>query len=105
MKNVKSAWFSINLSTQSGSLERLLGKVRRRGFQIDSMTVHTSPLTDGYRIEVRVLGERSFEGLARQLANQVDVSMVSVHVSQPAVEYVTSKFAGPVLQVETSNPN
>ena len=105
MNNTQSAWFSINLSTQTGSLERLLGRVRRRGFQIDSMTVHTSPLTGGYRLELRLLGERSFEGLARHLANQVDVSAVSLHVSQPAVEFVTSHFTSPKLQVETAAPN
>ncbi len=80
------AWFSINLSNQAGSLERLLGRIRRRGFQLENMMVTNSSIVDGYRIEIRVHGNRSFKTLAKHIANMSDVLMVSLHVAESSYD-------------------
>ena len=96
------AWYSINLSTQTGSLERLMGRIRRRGFQVENMMVTHNSFTGGYRVEVRVAGSRCVKTLARHIAHLVDVSTVSLHVSSAPVEYATSVPTGPVSDFATS---
>ena len=90
MRTNPSAYFTVNLSDQLGSLQRLLGTIRRRGFEVETMMVTKSAVTEGYHIEVRLGGERSFEMLARQIAKLFEVSSVSLHASRKPVEYSTS---------------
>lgn len=85
-----SAHFSVNVNDQLGSLQRLLGTIRRRGFKIENMMVTRNPLTDGYRIEARLEGNRSFETLGLHIANLFDVSSVSLQASQAPVNFTRS---------------
>ena len=85
-----AACVSVNLTDQPGSVQRLLGTVRRRGFRIDNLILTRNPVTDGYRIEMRLAGERSFETLAKHIANLFEVSSVSLQTSSPAVEFAGS---------------
>lgn len=89
----KHAWLTINLSTQTSALERLLGCIRRRGFQIENMMVTNNQYTHGYRIEVRVVGQRCFSTLARHVANLVDVSTVSLLASNQPIDFQTAVSA------------
>lgn len=63
-------------------MQRLLGTIRRRGFQIESMMATRDASGDGYRIEIRLNGDcpgvRSFEILGRQIARNLDVISVSM---------------------------
>lgn len=86
MNDNRSAYFSIHLSDQIGALQRLCGTIRRRGFGIENMMVTRNPMTAGYRIEVCLRGERSFETLARHIANLLDVSLVCLQASAESVK-------------------
>ncbi|MEM9411960.1 MAG: ACT domain-containing protein [Planctomycetota bacterium] len=93
-----TAHFTVDLSRQTGSLERLLSRVRRRGFQVENMIV-TGHQSSNYRIELRLAGQRSFETLAKHLANLADVFNVSLQIPSSLIEY--SKKLNPAV---TSNP-
>ena len=82
-----SAHFSVDLSRQTGSLERLLSRVRRRGFTVENMVVTGHESSKSYRIELRLAGQRSFETLAKHLANLADVFNVSLQISSSFIEY------------------
>ncbi|MEM7452956.1 MAG: ACT domain-containing protein [Planctomycetota bacterium] len=90
-KHMNSAHFCVNITDQPGSLQRLLGTIRRRGFSVDSLIVTRDPVVDGYRVEARLAGDRSFETLARHVANLFDVASVSLQAAQAPVEF--SRFA------------
>lgn len=89
MNERRSAYFSVNLSNQIGSLQRLLGIIRRRGFDVENMMVTRNPVTNGYRIEVRLAGERCFETLARHIANLFEVSSVSLQASAAPLNFTS----------------
>lgn len=92
MKTETAASISIILSRQTGSLERLLGRIRRRGFTVEGMMVNNSSLVDGYRIEMRVGGERSFQTLAKHLANLEEVLQVSLQTAESIVDFRSQTF-------------
>ena len=78
MNENQVANFVISLSQQIGSFQRMLGTIRRRGFTIDSLLATRNTADNDYRIEVRLTGTRSFETLAKHLANQADIASVSL---------------------------
>ena len=85
------AHFIIHTTPEVGALQRLINTIRKRGFRIDSMMAVSHPSDQGFRIEVRLEGPRSFETLARQLSNQLDIVSLSVmaqqaFLSEPAPE-------------------
>ena len=82
-----SAFFSVHLSRQTGSLERLISRIRRRGFSVQSMIVTQRGSNDGFHVEMQLLGHRSFETLAKHLANLVDVTTISLKIPHTRVEY------------------
>jgi len=75
------------LNDQEGSLERLLGRIRRRGFRIDSMVVSTEPSNRGYRLDLTVIGERCFRKLARHLLTNCEVHTVRLRTTSQAVVF------------------
>lgn len=91
--NSPTAYFSVNLSDATGSLQRFLGVVRRRGFDVENMLVTRNPNTEGYRVEVRLKGGRSFETLARHLANLFDVFTVSLLPPSASIEFTNKVTA------------
>lgn len=79
------AHFLINITREIGAVERLLGTVRRRGFEVESIMATQAGSGDsetGYRIELRLQRHDShllsFETLARQIARNLDVLSVSM---------------------------
>lgn len=85
MKRMQSAYLTVQLTGQTGSLERLLGRIRRRGFQIENMMVASSGFLGDYRIDMRLTGDRSFESLTKQLANLYEVTSIALHVAAESV--------------------
>ena len=77
-------YMQISARQGEGVLERLLGVVRFRGFQLLEMTAHTPPVGSGYAVTLKVAGERTGENLKRQLEKLVDVQMVDMFtLAQP----------------------
>jgi acetolactate synthase regulatory subunit len=70
-----------------GSMERVLGVVRFRGFQLLEMTAHAVRETQSLELTLRIEGLRG-EQLLRQLQKQADVRLAELFtcptVSQPA---------------------
>lgn len=60
-----------------GSLERVLGVVRFRGFHLLEMTVHAVTEANALELTLRVQGRRG-EQLLRQLQKQADVRMAEL---------------------------
>jgi acetolactate synthase regulatory subunit len=64
------------MSRAYGSLNRLIGIVRQRCFEVESMTVQ-SESADHYRIEMVVISERNIVHLLKKISQMADVSSVS----------------------------
>lgn len=89
MNYKQTAWLSVHLGCQPGSIQRLLGTVRRRGFEVQSMMLTRNRRPDQYCVEMRLHGERSFETLARHIANLFEVATVRMQPSTTPFEYAT----------------
>lgn len=76
-------FFTLELSNAEGALERMLGRIRQRGFRIVAISARES--TDAQRVRARVIvrGERSLENLLRQLCRSPLVLQAS---GLPSVE-------------------
>jgi acetolactate synthase regulatory subunit len=76
MPPVESSQLIIHMSRAYGSLNRLIGIVRQRCFEVESMTVQ-SESADHYRIEMVVISERNIVHLLKKISQMADVSSVS----------------------------
>ena len=90
MNENRFASLVIQLSQQVGSFQRMLGTIRRRGFTIDSLMATRNATTRDYRVEIRLAGTRSFDTLAKHLANHADIASVSV-LASPEVKQFSRK--------------
>lgn len=68
--------FMMQLEDREGSLERILGRTRQRGFVIDEVFARRS----GGFVDVRlvVMGERDVENLRRQLEKSADICALTI---------------------------
>lgn len=71
-------YLQLNVSNRLGSLERVLGVIRFRGFDLVDMSVHGSPATPSFFVGVKVQGSRAGENLRRQLEKLEDVFLVEL---------------------------
>ncbi len=79
-------YMQISARQAEGILERLLGVIRFRGFNLLEMTAHTPPVGSGYAVTLKVTGQRNGENLKRQLEKLADVQTVDMFtLAQPAV--------------------
>jgi acetolactate synthase regulatory subunit len=78
---MKSA-LELRLNNIEGVIERVLGTLRSRGFELCSMQMERS--NDGATLKVNVTVEspRSIEGVCRQLAKLFDVQSVTLQYSE-----------------------
>lgn len=67
----------IHMSRDYGSLNRLIGIVRQRGFEIESMHLQ-SESDDDYRIEMVIFSVRQPVHLVKKISQMADVSSVSL---------------------------
>lgn len=70
--------FDITLSPEPGSLQRLLGVVRRRGFTIRSISATRETSGHSYHLDLIVDGQRCPTNLRHHLANLADVRTVNM---------------------------
>ena len=78
-----SSHFDVQLSPDPGSLQRLLGVVRRRGFVITSLNVVQDESGHSYSLDLHVNGTRCPSTLRKHLANLMDVRAVSLLTRVP----------------------
>lgn len=76
MQEIESSQLVIHMSRAYGSLNRLIGIVRQRCFEIESMNVQ-SESSDHYRIQMVVVSERSIVHLLKKISQMADVTSVS----------------------------
>ena len=74
----------LRLRRDEGALQRLIGAVRRRGYDVTDLEAHTR--ADGTSMEVTLTidGERSSEVLERHVAKLVEVEAVVLTKRMPA---------------------
>lgn len=72
----ESSQLVIHMSRAYGSLNRLIGIVRQRCFEIESMNVQ-SESADHYRIQMVVVSERNVVHLLKKISQMSDVASVS----------------------------
>jgi acetolactate synthase small subunit len=68
----------ITALNSEGAIERILGKIRSRGWKIDSLSAMTESDEQKYAISLIVAGERSIEQLVRQIEKLYDVELATV---------------------------
>jgi len=69
---------TITLDAQSASLQRLLGVIRRRGFDVLRLDISRT-CTDGeFQGRLRLRGTRSIESLIRHITNIEEVQQVAL---------------------------
>ncbi len=71
----------IHMDRAYGSLNRLIGIVRQRGFDIESMNL-VSESDDHYRIEMVICSERQPVHLVKKISQMTDVSSVSITAAE-----------------------
>jgi acetolactate synthase regulatory subunit len=76
MPPVESSQLIIHMSRAYGSLNRLIGIVRQRCFEIESMSVQ-SESAEHYRIQMVVVSERNVVHLLKKISQMADVASVS----------------------------
>ena len=72
----------LRLANAEGVLERVLGKLRQRGFELCSMNVERSADSSTLTVHVTVESPRPIDGGCRQLAKLFDVQSVKLHYSE-----------------------
>ncbi|MBL8890533.1 MAG: ACT domain-containing protein [Planctomycetaceae bacterium] len=76
MPPVESSQLIIHMSRAYGSLNRLIGIVRQRCFEIESLNVQ-SESAEHYRIQMVVVSERNVVHLIKKISQMADVTSVS----------------------------
>jgi acetolactate synthase small subunit len=72
----------MRLTNSEGVLERVLGRLRQRGFDLCSMNVERSMDTAILMIRITVESSRSIENICRQLEKLIDVQSVKLQYSE-----------------------
>lgn len=96
---MKSA-LELRLNNIEGVIERVLGTLRMRGFELCSMQMEKSNDNASLKLNVTVESHRPIEGVCRQLAKLFDVQSVNLQFTDSvSVEgYVANeKSSQPVL--------
>lgn len=76
MPPVESSQLIIHMSRAYGSLNRLIGIVRQRCFEIESLNVQPES-AEHYRIQMVVISERNVAHLIKKISQMADVTSVS----------------------------
>ncbi|MAG54906.1 MAG: hypothetical protein CMJ83_01310 [Planctomycetes bacterium] len=69
---------TVVLDAQAATIQRLLGVVRRRGFELMRLDVSRTCSDGLFQARLRVRGSRRAETLIRQIANIVEVQQVAL---------------------------
>lgn len=92
---------TIRTGITEGAIERILGKIRSRGWAIGFLYAQVDMTTKNYAISLIVEGERSIENLVRQIEKLNDVEFVSIPTTSN-VEFVKDN-RDKILEFPTSN--
>ena len=92
---------TIRTSMSEGAIERILGKVRSRGWAINFLHAQVDMSSKNYAISLIVEGERSIENLVRQIEKLNDVDFASIPVAAN-IEFI-KKNRERIFELPTSN--
>jgi acetolactate synthase II small subunit len=70
----------IKLNNSEGALERILSRLRQRGYTVCSMNVKRSSDNSAYIVQVTIESTRPMEQAAQQLTKLLDVQSVRLQV-------------------------
>jgi acetolactate synthase regulatory subunit len=81
------------MTDAEGALERLLGRLRQRGFAMCTMSAGSSQLHNSVRARITIEGTRPIEPLVKQISKLFDVKYVAVSSPVEAtIFYVYSQY-------------
>jgi acetolactate synthase regulatory subunit len=69
----------IRINNAEGALERVLGRLRQRGFALTSMNVDLCADCSTYLVQATINSTRSMDQAAKQLSKLFDVQSVNFH--------------------------
>ena len=90
------AVLQLRLSNQEGALLRVLGCLRRRGYEVVRLVANRTEHDASLDLVMIVESERSMEVLVRQLRKFIDV--LHAHLSESPLPAVAAPHAVPVAQ-------
>lgn len=88
-----NVFMQLKLFNREGSLERVLGVVRLRGFQISEMAAHQHGDSDTLDVTLKLTGTRESDNLKQQLDKLYDVERVEMFIMAPVKSAVMSNFS------------
>lgn len=88
MTTVTYSRLIIHMSRSYGSLNRLIGIVRQRGFDIETMHLESENETE-FRIEMVIFSERQPVHLVKKISQMTDVSSVSLTAAEKGAPATT----------------
>lgn len=86
-------FMQLSLFNREGGLERVLGVVRLRGFQVMEMAAHQNVQGNALDVTLKLQGERESENLKQQLNKLYDVDKVEMFIMAPTKSAVMSNFS------------
>ncbi len=86
-------FMQLKLFNREGSLERVLGVVRLRGFQVTEMAAHQPGDSETLDVTLKLNGQRESENLKQQLDKLYDVEHVEMFIMAPVKSAVMSNFS------------
>ncbi len=100
MSKTESSQLIVHLNRNHGSLNRLIGIVRQRGFEIESMNMQSNAKLPGnpatafnYRIEMVVVSDRCIVHLTKKINQMVDVhSVMAAKLTTLATDQLVTCF-------------
>jgi len=92
---------TIRTNISEGAIERILGRVRARGWAVSFVYAQVDMSSKNYAISLIVEGDRSIENLVRQIEKLHDVEFASIPVTSN-VEFI-KKNRDKLLEFPTSN--
>jgi len=75
----------IRLTNAEGALERVLGRLRQRGFALCAMTVDRSPDYSTYIVQATIESSRPMDQAEKQLSKLFDVQSVKLQLHNKEV--------------------
>lgn len=92
---------TIQTRISEGTIERILGKVKERGWAINFLYAQVDMTTKNYAISLIVEGDKAIDNLVRQIEKLNDVEFASVPKSTNVQFFKTNREQ--ILEFPTSN--
>lgn len=91
MKTLDYTQLTLHLNRDYGALNRLLGLIRQRCFEIENMHVHPENKTT-FRVQIVVYSERNVAHLMKKLNQMVEVQSLAANKLTPVEDETPQLF-------------